>query len=216
MPRATEFGAPVARINFRRRHEPQSQIPVPRHSCSVRDGFQVEWKFSDDSEPVAVGIDRGSSSTGPWERIEPAVLASGNGINRAIDETAPAGHTPWYRLQATRRDGQVELFGPVGVGGDRPVAGPVAEFLGGSRPNPARASTTIEFRVGRPAFVELSVFDIEGRRVRSISSGVLDSGRYERSWDGRTDRFSDAPSGIYFIVLNTSEGITSQRVVLSR
>jgi len=80
----------------------------------------------------------------------------------------------------------------------------------------SRSSTTIAFRVGQSGFVELSVFDVKGSRVRTISSGPRDAGTYEEKWDGRTDRFSDAPAGIYFLVLNSAEGVKSQRVALSR
>jgi hypothetical protein len=193
-------------------------VPVTLASFTVtagNDGYRIDWRFTGDSEPVTVGIDRGTSAVGPWERIAPTITDEG-GHQVATDAGVPAGVAPWYRLQATHRDGTVSLFGPVGTDGAAPAIGLIAEFVGGPRPNPARGATTVSFRVSQPGFVELSVFDPQGRRVRSILSGVLDTGNYERTWDGRTDRFNAAPAGMYLLVLHTADGVRSQRVVLAR
>ena len=90
------------------------------------------------------------------------------------------------------------------------------EFVGPPVPNPALRSTSVEFRIARAGFAELAVFDLSGRRVRTIQAGPLAPGLYTRSWDGRTDRFADAPAGMYFCVLNTPEGVVSERVALTR
>ncbi len=104
-----------------------------------------------------------------------------------------------------------------GTAAPTPPVEPVsARFLGAARPNPTHGASTIEFHMPRPGFAELSVFDVNGRRVRSIQAGNLPAGDHTRTWDGRTDRFSDAPAGIYFFMLNTVDGIRSQRVVLAR
>jgi hypothetical protein len=64
--------------------------------------------------------------------------------------------------------------------------------------------------------VELAVFDPSGRRVRTLQAGPLAPGRYTRRWDGRTDRFSDAAPGLYVFVLNTAEGVQTERVAWLR
>ena len=38
-------------------------------------------------------------------------------------------------------------------------------------PNPAFGSTTVAFELGEPAHVELAVFDVLGRNVRSLVGG---------------------------------------------
>ncbi len=89
-------------------------------------------------------------------------------------------------------------------------------FVRGPSPNPAPGRCAITFRVGRPGFVDLSVLDPSGRRVRSIQSGDLAPGEYTREWDGRTDHFSNAPSGMYFVVLHSADGRLTRRMTLVR
>jgi len=86
-------------------------------------------------------------------------------------------------------------------------------FLGPPTPNPAAVDASIHFEVTRAGFVELAVFDPSGRRVRTLHAGPLAPGRYTRSWNGRTDRFSNAVPGVYLFVLNTAEGTVSERMV---
>ena len=98
---------------------------------------------------------------------------------------------------------------------DVPAVEPTVErtrFLGPPVPNPAVSGTSVQFQVARAEFVDLAVYDPSGRRVRTIQAGPLEPGRYTRRWDGRTDRFSDAPPGVYFFVLNTAEGVRSERI----
>ncbi|HEY2953932.1 MAG TPA: FlgD immunoglobulin-like domain containing protein [Candidatus Eisenbacteria bacterium] len=89
-------------------------------------------------------------------------------------------------------------------------------FLGPPAPNPAAVDAAVQFQVARAGFVELAVFDPSGRRVRTLQAGPLPPGRHTRRWDGRTDRFSDAKPGLYFFVLNTPDGVQSERVTWLR
>lgn len=92
------------------------------------------------------------------------------------------------------------------VGADR------TRFLGPPTPNPTSAGAAVQFEIANAGFVELAVFDASGRRVRTLEAGLLAPGRYTRRWDGGTDRFSIAAPGVYFFVLNTAQGLHSERV----
>ena len=70
--------------------------------------------------------------------------------------------------------------------------GKVAFFRGLPTPNPGQGSSTVQFEVGRAGFVELSVFDITGARVRTLHAGPLAPGTYSRKWDGMDDHFANA------------------------
>jgi hypothetical protein len=97
------------------------------------------------------------------------------------------------------------------------VGGPIeAGFIGSPAPNPTQGTSTVEFAIARSSMTDLAVYDVNGRRVRSIYTGLLAPGRYTKVWDGRTDRFSNATAGVYFFVLNSGEGIKTQRVTMMR
>ena len=74
-------------------------------------------------------------------------------------------------------------------------------------PNPFRTTTTITFSVSaaeRAHPVELVVFDLLGRRVAVLVSGVLTPGTHTLTWDG-TDR-NGAPVGSGRYVLRLQQG----------
>ncbi len=60
-------------------------------------------------------------------------------------------------------------------------------------PNPFRISTRIRYALPKPAFVELSIFDLQGRLVDTIVDDAQTAGWYEILFDG-----SKLPSGTYF------------------
>jgi FlgD Ig-like domain/FG-GAP-like repeat len=83
-------------------------------------------------------------------------------------------------------------------------------------PNPFSSGTSIRF--GQPARgpVTLRIYDVAGRRVRTLEDGELPAGQYTRTWDGRNDSGVPLPSGTYFARLRTSAAVTSEKVTLLR
>ena len=96
-----------------------------------------------------------------------------------------------------RDDGDIQFHG-VNVGVP-PGSLPKAVSLS-ITPNPARASL-VTFAVPQRSQVELSVFDISGRRVTTIQDGVMEPGVYSREWMGRGADGSDLRAGLYFFRL---------------
>jgi flagellar hook assembly protein FlgD len=52
--------------------------------------------------------------------------------------------------------------------------------------------------VARP--IEIAVYDLAGRRVRTLHDGPEQTGRYEdKSWDGRDEEGKIVPPGMYIV-----------------
>ncbi len=81
-------------------------------------------------------------------------------------------------------------------------------------PNPFNPTTTLrlELRVGGP--VQWEIFDVSGRRVRNLHSGVLPAGIQTRTWDGRDDAGVTTASGVYFQRVVTPDGVFRNKLVL--
>lgn len=78
-------------------------------------------------------------------------------------------------------------------------------------PNPFNPSTTISFYIPRASNVQLSVFDVTGRVVQSISMGMVSAGQHQVTING-----SDLPSGIYFYRLTAGTYQATKRMVLMK
>ena len=77
--------------------------------------------------------------------------------------------------------------------------------LAPGRPNPARDEAAFAFELAREGVVELKVYDVAGRAVRTLVSGTLPAGAHEARWDGTTDRGGRASPGTYFIRLRSGD-----------
>jgi photosystem II stability/assembly factor-like uncharacterized protein len=90
---------------------------------------------------------------------------------------------------------------------DRPRLAPV-------RPNPVGSGPAeIRWTMPRAADVEVAVYDVAGRRVAGLASGVRDAGEHRVSWDRRDDRGARAAAGVYLVRL-TSDGVVGVRKVV--
>jgi len=61
--------------------------------------------------------------------------------------------------------------------------------------------------------VRLDVYDVAGRRIRSLVTGVQAAGAHRLSWDGLDDDGFRVRPGAYFARLQTEEGSARRRLV---
>jgi flagellar hook assembly protein FlgD len=84
-------------------------------------------------------------------------------------------------------------------------------------PNPARLGSgplTVRFGSVTQQRADLVIFNVQGRRVRTLVSGTVEPGEHVISWDGRTDAGVRLASGIYFARLNLPGYSATKKVVL--
>jgi hypothetical protein len=83
-------------------------------------------------------------------------------------------------------------------------------------PNPFRARTTLEFILPERRDVRLVIYDVLGRRVRTLVDRSFDAGRHTMRWDGRNTSGQPVASGIYLGRLEVGDQRQVQRLVLVR
>ena len=74
-------------------------------------------------------------------------------------------------------------------------------------PNPFNPMTTIAFALPKTSQVQLRVYDLSGKLVRTLAEETLSAGQHEVVWTGRDDTGRRAASGMYFYRL-VAEGQT--------
>jgi hypothetical protein len=87
---------------------------------------------------------------------------------------------------------------------------PVAFALYQSVPNPFGRQAAIRFDVPRAGNVLLEIYDVNGRRVRTLADGAMAPGARLLSWDGTDAGGRAVGSGVYFYRLR-AEGFEAKR-----
>ncbi len=144
--------------------------------------------------------------------IQPSLASIGGAIFLGFSELRPEPHLGALRLGIRIDDGLTS------TPQDAPQQADASLRLLGAHPNPANPSTEIRFEYGGAEPVSLVIFDVSGRRVRTLmenrrldSPGTLASVH----WDGRNNRGQAVKSGVFLYQLRTpSESVGGKLVIL--
>ena len=80
-------------------------------------------------------------------------------------------------------------------------------------PNPFNPTTTIDYAVPQNSHVEIRIFDLLGREVRTLVAGEQTAGSHQITWIGLDNTGSPVSSGVYFCTM-TAEGFSETRKLL--
>jgi hypothetical protein len=81
-------------------------------------------------------------------------------------------------------------------------------------PNPFNAKTSIQFSLADNDNISLSIYDINGRLVKSLYEAALPAGSYNIIWDGTDESGAVVASGVYFYSMSNSQKIISKRMLM--
>jgi FlgD Ig-like domain len=83
-------------------------------------------------------------------------------------------------------------------------------------PNPFNPQTEISFSLPSSREVTLSIYDLRGRKVHTLVSGVLEAGTHTVKWYGRNDKGRTQASGVYFCKLQAGSIQLTGRLTMIR
>jgi hypothetical protein len=81
-------------------------------------------------------------------------------------------------------------------------------------PNPVRSQTRLHFELPSAGGVEVALYDVAGRLVRSLVSGPVAAGAHDVVWDGRDDAGQRVASGVYLARVKSPGASLTRRVVV--
>jgi hypothetical protein len=108
---------------------------------------------------------------------------------------------------------------PTGIGdGPGQSGAPFAEFLGLHSANPVRSGTaTIAFGIAKTSKVEVVLFDVGGRRIRTLANRMFEGGKeHELQWDGTDDEGHAVAAGVYFYQLHSPTFTSRKKLTVLR
>ncbi|HOH84681.1 MAG TPA: FlgD immunoglobulin-like domain containing protein, partial [Bacteroidales bacterium] len=81
-------------------------------------------------------------------------------------------------------------------------------------PNPFTNQITISFTLDEPADIGIEIYDLNGKKIKTLASGELHAGIHQIPWDGTAENHSRVPAGIYYFRFIGEDAAISQRVIL--
>ena len=95
---------------------------------------------------------------------------------------------------------------------DTPLAAPLLV----AHPNPFNPKTRVSFALPEAAFATVSIHDVTGRHLRTLTRAMLPAGLNQLDWDGADDRGRPLASGLYFARLEAGTLHASCKLALIR
>ncbi len=122
--------------------------------------------------------------------------------------------SPWFQYRGNLRR--------TGFSGDNIVTGNVHQNVNAPKitlsqnyPNPFNPRTTISFDLPKSANVDLSIYNIKGQKVKTLTDEKYSKGKHSLIWNGTNDENQNVGSGVYFYKLNVNgENITVRKCLL--
>ena len=132
------------------------------------------------------------------------------------------GETYWYWLESRGISGLTETYGPISLlipeEGDDPNSPEIPKVYGlfQNYPNPFNPETTISYNLKKAGNVLLEVYDIKGRKMRTLVNEYQDIGHHKSIWNCEDDKQRTVSSGVYFYKLQAGNYSSVRKMILMK
>ncbi len=94
---------------------------------------------------------------------------------------------------------------------------PVESFtLFQNYPNPFNPETNLRFRIANVGMVQFVIYDLLGKKVKTLVNQQMVPGTYTLRWNGRNDSGRSVSSGVYVYRLKVGNHVQSRKMMLLR
>ena len=170
--------------------------------ASTEDGsVTLKWRTADETNNAYFIVERSTSKDNGFKEIG-RVTAKTGGEYSYTDNSVFGGEKYYYRLVDISTAGQAVTHPVISVlanGKPRPTTYMISQ----NYPNPFSGRTMIEYAVPVSGRVDLAVYDVTGKLVRTLVSDNQGVNYYRIAWDGRDNSGKFVSSGVYFYKLTS-------------
>jgi hypothetical protein len=178
-----------------------------------QDGILTSWTTETEPNNAGFNIFRATEENGDYTKVNdsliPALGDATTGANYSYTDKPEQAGDYYYKLQSVSLDGATGFHGPILVGLTsvemEKYAVPHEYSLFQNYPNPFNPETTIEFGLPNPGFVEISIYDINGKLVKKLISEQRAAGNHVVKWNANDNNGADLASGIYYYQMKVSD-----------
>ncbi len=184
-------------------------VAISSFSAAVRGaGVELAWGIAADEPFEGFHLFR-SEDGGVDMRVNDSILASH--VRGFVDDTVRPGRRYSYQLVAVGAESgdvrshraDVEL---------EPML--VRAALRQNSPNPFNPTTTIRFMVAEQGPVTISIYGLDGTKIRTLVDRVYSPGQHSTMWDGRNSSGGRVASGVYYYRMLIDQVVHTKKLTL--
>lgn len=175
-------------VNFSFYSKGLAPVTITNVSCADA-SFDIDWP-----RPVTLKTGESVSIVVAFTPAGKGIVAAALGI-QSDDQTPPEVDLTGEGIELSVQAGE----------GSYPAQFGIAEPY----PNPFNSTTRVNFTLSQAGWSRLALYDLGGRMIKTISSGVLPAGKHTALFDGK-----ELPAGVYLIRLETADKTAVRKVVL--
>jgi serine protease AprX len=138
-------------------------------------------------------------------------LITGDNPYTYVDTSVTPGTVYVYHLEAVFDSGS-----KVVSIADLDLNLPTSFSLAQNYPNPFSSATTISFDLPTASRVELSIFDLSGRKVTTLVDSQMEGGTHKLEWNGVNSNGEKLPSGLYICRLSAGSYQSAMKMILTK
>lgn len=99
---------------------------------------------------------------------------------------------------------------------NREVIQPNSVHLKQNYPNPFNPSTTIGFTLSKSSNVEISIYSVNGKKVKTLAQSIMPQGYNSVLWNGTNSLGEQVGSGVYIYQLKSASMVLQRKMLLVR
>jgi hypothetical protein len=173
----------------------------------LTDGIQLEWAVVDHVGVEGYNVYRSPDGGKAFERLNVCGLLPAN-ERSYFDNTVRPGREYTYQVGAVESTGET-------VSLPRSTSMKlVTALLEQNHPNPFNPSTTISFILPSAERAVPSVYDTQGKLVKTLCDGMGTRGENRHTWDGTNNSGQAVGSGVYYYKLSAGNFTDTRKMVL--
>ncbi len=180
------------------------RIELANFDAESVDGFvDLSWSLEKELDIVrSFYVERALEEKGPYEKVtENPINWTGATRYSYRDEELEMNQKYYYRVVANGASGSSAVLGSV----DIVAAPPLSYELDQNYPNPFNPQTQINFKLRADGFVDLSVYNLRGQKVRTLVRQNLKAGAHTTLWNGRNEQGLPLSSGLYLYRIKVND-----------
>jgi len=173
---------------------------------SQADGIVLNWTTGSEVDNYSFVLWRATEAQGEYTNISGEIRAMGQGANLMnysyTDHGVIPGTTYYYKISDISIYGHETLHQTV-------ISATSNYIMAKNFPNPFNPATVIRFDLRTQADVQLNVYDMSGRLVKSLVNGNLNPGAHQATFDG-----TGLAAGVYIYRLSVGDLSTQGKMLL--